>query len=286
MFTRDEVLSRLREEIASGRPQMGAGAGTGLSAKCEEAGGADLIIVYNSGRFRMAGRASSAGTMPFGDANGIVVEMAAEVLPVVKHTPVVAGVCASDPFRIMKVFLRELHEIGFSGVQNFPTVGVFKGDYRDHLEWTGMGFDREVEMIALAREMELLTTPYAWEPEQAEAMARAGADVIVAHVGRTTSGMIGARHAMPLDEAVEQVQAMHDAAKVVNSEVIVICHGGPLAYPADVRYVLERTRGVAGFYGASSMERIPAEVAITENMREFKAIGAEEIATGAGGAEA
>jgi len=272
MITRDEILRRLRAEIASGRPVIGAGAGTGLSAKCEEAGGADLVIVYNSGRFRMAGRASSAGTMPFGDANGIVVDMAHEIIPVVEDTPVIAGVCATDPFRIMGVFLKQLKEMGFSGVQNFPTVGIFDGGYREHLEWTGMGFDKEVEMIAMAHDLDLLTTPYAWDPEQAEAMAKAGADVLVAHVGRTVAGMIGARTSITLDSAVEQVQAIHDAAKVVNPDLIVICHGGPLALSSDVAYLMERTQGIDGFYGASSMERIPTEIAITENMRQFKSL--------------
>ncbi len=270
MISREEALRRLRAEIAAGRPIIGGGAGTGLSAKCEEAGGADLIIVYNSGRFRMAGRASSAGTMPFGDANAIVVEMAAEVLPIVQDTPVIAGVAAADPFRIMRVFLKQLREIGFSGIQNFPTVGVFDGGYREHLEWTGMGYDKEVELIALARQLDFLTTPYAFNADEARAMAGAGADVVVAHVGRTVSGMIGAKTSMSLDEAVEKIQDIHDAAKSVNPDVIVISHGGPLAVATDVEYVMERTTGVDGFYGASSMERIPAEIAITKNMERFK----------------
>ena len=272
MITRTETLQRLRAEVAAGRPIMGAGAGTGLSAKCEEAGGADLIIVYNSGRFRMAGRASSSGTMPFGDANAIVVDMAAEVLPVVVDTPVIAGVCATDPFRIMRVFLKQLREIGFSGIQNFPTVGILDGSYREQLEWTGMGYDKEVELIALAHELDFLTTPYAFDAEQATEMAKAGADIVVAHVGRTISGMIGAKSAMTLEEAVERTQEIHDAAKAVNPDVMVISHGGPLALPADVEYLLGHTRGVDGFYGASSMERIPVEIAITENMQRFKAL--------------
>lgn len=276
MSHRKELLTQLRAERASGRPLIGAGAGTGLSAKCEEVGGADLIIVYNSGRFRMAGLPSSAGSMPYGDANGIVLELAAEVLPIVKRVPVIAGVAAGDPFRIMRVFLRQLDEVGFSGIQNFPTVGIHEGAYREHLESAGMGYDREVELIALARERDLLTTPYAFSPDEAVRMAEAGADIIVAHVGRTISGMVGAATAMGLDAAAERIQAITDAAKSTSSEVLVICHGGPLATAEDVQYVLDRTHGVDGFYGASSMERIPAERAITENMREFKALRSTE----------
>ncbi|MER3410458.1 MAG: hypothetical protein C4306_10300 [Thermoleophilia bacterium] len=271
-MTRDEALARLREQVAAGKPIIGAGAGTGLSAKCAEAGGCDLIIIYNSGRYRMAGRGSLAGLLPYGDANAIVVEMAAEVLPIVKHTPVLAGVCGTDPFRLMPVFLRQLKEMGFSGVQNFPTVGLFDGVFRQNLEETGMGYDLEVEMIRLAHELDLLTCPYVFTVEEAEAMARAGADVLVPHMGLTTKGTIGAKTARTLDECVELIQAVHDRAKEINSDILVLCHGGPIAEPEDAAYVLERTRGVVGFFGASSMERLPTEVAITETMRRFKSI--------------
>jgi len=271
-MTRADALARLRATIASGGVIIGAGAGTGLSAKCAEAGGADLIIIYNSGRYRMAGRGSLAGLMPYGDANAIVVEMAAEVLPVVKHTPVLAGVCGTDPFRLMPVFLRQLKEMGFVGVQNFPTVGLIDGIFRQNLEETGMGFDLEIEMIRQAHELDLLTAPYVFDPEQARAMTEAGADVLVPHLGLTTKGMIGAKTAVSLDEAVERVQAMCDAARAVNPEVIVLCHGGPIAEPEDVQYVLERTRGVVGFFGASSVERLPTERAMTENMQRFKGL--------------
>jgi predicted TIM-barrel enzyme len=271
-MTRGEALRRLREQAAAGKPIIGAGAGTGLSAKCAEAGGVDLIIVYNSGRYRMAGRGSLAGLLPYGDANAIVVEMAAEVLPIVKETPVLAGVCGTDPFRLMRVFLRELKETGFSGVQNFPTVGLFDGTFRQNLEETGMGYGLEVQMIRLARELDLLTAPYVFTVDEARAMAEAGADVLVPHMGLTTGGAIGAETAKTLDESVELVQAMHDAAKEVNPDVLVLCHGGPIAEPDDAAYVLERTKGVVGFFGASSMERLPTERAMTENMRRFKAI--------------
>jgi predicted TIM-barrel enzyme len=281
-MTRDVALARLRAQVEAGRPIIGAGAGTGLSAKCAEAGGADLIIVYNSGRYRMAGRGSLAGLLPYGDANAIVVEMAGEVLPVVKETPVLAGVCGTDPFRVMAVFLRELRELGFAGVQNFPTVGLFDGTFRANLEETGMGYDLEVELIREARTLELLTAPYVFDEASARAMAEAGADVLVPHMGLTTSGTIGAQTAITLDEAVERVQAMHDAGKEVNSDVLVLCHGGPIAEPEDVAYVLERTRGVAGFFGASSMERLPTEVAMTENMRRFKAIPTKGAALAGG----
>ena len=273
--TRGDVLDRLRRQVAEGTPIVGAGAGTGLSAKCEEAGGVDLIVIYNSGRFRMAGRGSLAGLMPYGDANAIVVEMAGEVLPVVTHTPVLAGVCGTDPFRIMPVFLKQIKELGFTGVQNFPTVCLFYGIIRANLEETGMGYGLEVEMIRAARELDLLTTPYAASVEEARQMAAAGADVLVAHMGLTTKGTIGAQTAVTLDDAVTRVQAIADAAKEVNPEIIVICHGGPIAEPEDAAYVLARTRGVAGFYGASSMERLPAEQAITENARRFKSIAIE-----------
>ena len=271
-MTRAEALVRLRAQVEAGRPIVGAGAGTGLSAKCAVAGGGDLIIIYNSGRYRMAGRGSLAGMLPYGDANAIVVDMAREVLPVVRETPVLAGVCGTDPFRLMPVFLRQLKEMGFSGVQNFPTVGLFDGDFRANLEETGMGYGLEVEMIRQARELDLLTAPYVFTTDEARAMAEAGADVLVPHMGLTTGGAIGASTAKTLDESVELVGAMHDAAKEVRSEVIVLCHGGPIAEPDDAAYVLERCPGVAGFFGASSMERLPTETAMTENMRRFKAI--------------
>jgi predicted TIM-barrel enzyme len=272
MITRKEALERLRKQVAEGKPIIGAGAGTGISAKCAEAGGVDLIIIYNSGRYRMAGRGSLAGLLPYGDANAIVMEMGREVLPIVKNTPVLAGVCGTDPFRVMKIFLREIKEAGFTGVQNFPTVGLFDGKFRQNLEETGMGYDLEVEMIAMAHEMDLLTCPYVFTPEDAEKMTKAGADVIVAHMGLTTSGTIGAKTAITLDESVERIQEICDAAKAINPDVIVLCHGGPIAEPEDAQYVLSRTRNVVGFFGASSMERLPAERAITEQVRKFKSI--------------
>jgi predicted TIM-barrel enzyme len=271
-MTRDEALARLRRQVDAAQPIIGAGAGTGLSAKCAEAGGADLIIIYNSGRYRMGGRGSLAGLMPYGDANAIVVDMAREVLPVVHETPVLAGVCGTDPFRVMPTFLDELRRIGFGGVQNFPTVGLVDGTFRQGLEETGMGYGLEVDMIRLARERGLLTAPYVFDPGQAEDMARAGADVLVPHMGLTTGGSIGADTARTLDECVPLIQEMHDAAKRVSPEILVLCHGGPIAEPDDAAYVLERTEGVVGFFGASSMERLPTEVAMTENMRRFKAI--------------
>ncbi|MDE2741913.1 MAG: phosphoenolpyruvate hydrolase family protein [Gemmatimonadetes bacterium] len=271
-FTREEVLARLRQNIADGIPIIGAGAGTGISAKFEEAGGVDLIVIYNSGRFRMAGRGSLAGTMPYGDANAIVMDMAGEVLTVVEDTPVLAGVCGTDPFRQMDVFLREVEAIGFSGVQNFPTVGLIDGLYRQNLEETGMGYGEEVEMIRTAHEMGLLTTPYAFNPEEGEQMAAAGADIVVAHAGLTTKGAIGATTALTLAESVGFVQAICDAARGVSEEVIVLCHGGPISEPEDAEYVLQNTQGVDGFYGASSMERLPVEVAITEHVKKYKAI--------------
>ncbi|MBX5449182.1 phosphoenolpyruvate hydrolase family protein [Thermogemmatispora sp.] len=271
-MNRAEALARLRETVRQGGVIIGAGAGTGLSAKCAEAGGADLIIIYNSGRYRMAGRGSLAGLLPYGDANAIVVEMAGEVLPIVKRTPVLAGVCGTDPFRVMPYFLRQLKEMGFVGVQNFPTVGLIDGVFRQNLEETGMGFALEVEMIRQAHELDLLTAPYVFDPEQARAMAEAGADVLVPHMGLTTKGTIGAQTALTLDECVERIQAMHDAAKAVNPDILVLCHGGPIAEPEDAAYVLARTRGVVGFFGASSMERLPTETAITETTRRFKAL--------------
>lgn len=268
-FQRADILEKLRAKVAAGRAIVGGGAGTGISAKLSEAGGIDLLVIYNSGRFRMAGRGSLAGTMPYGDANAIVMEMAREVLPVVQHTPVLAGVCGTDPFRIMKLFLRDVQNTGFSGVQNFPTVGLIDGNYRLGLEETGMGFGLEVDMIRLAGEMGLLTTPYAFNPDEAAAMARAGADILIPHMGLTTKGMIGATTALSLEEAARQVQAMHDAARRVKNDILVLCHGGPIAEPADAQYILDHTEGIVGFYGASSMERLPVEPAITGRVREF-----------------
>jgi len=268
----DQARQRLRQTRAEGGTIIGAGAGTGLSAKCAEAGGADLIIIYNSGRYRMAGRGSLAGLMPYGDANAIVLEMAAEVLPVVRQTPVLAGVCGTDPFRLMDRFLRQVEDAGFAGVQNFPTVGLIDGVFRANLEETGMSYAQEVEMIGLAAERGLLTAPYVFDVASAEAMTRAGADVLVPHMGLTTKGGIGARTARTLDDCVRLIQDMRDAAVAINPDVIVLCHGGPIAEPDDAQYVLERTRGVVGFFGASSMERLPTEIALTENMRRFKGV--------------
>lgn len=272
MQTRTDILRRFREQIARGIPIIGGGAGTGLSAKCAEMGGIDLIIIYNSGRFRMAGRGSLAGMLPYGDANQIVMEMAREVLPVVKHTPVLAGVCGTDPFRIMKRFLLDVKEAGFSGVQNFPTVGLFDGTIRVGLEETGMGYQLEVDMIAQAREYDLLTCPYVFTPEEATAMARAGADILIPHMGLTTKGAIGAKTALTLEESSKRVQAMAEAAKAVNPECIVLCHGGPISEPEDVRYILDHTTGIAGFFGASSIERLPTEIAITSCVKDFKGL--------------
>jgi predicted TIM-barrel enzyme len=269
LFKREDILARLRAKVSEGKPIIGGGAGTGISAKLEEAGGIDLIVIYNSGRFRMGGRGSLAGMMPYGDANAIVMEMAREVIPVVKHTPVLAGVCGTDPFRVMKLFLREVQAAGFSGVQNFPTVGLIDGTFRANLEETEMGFGLEVDMIRAARELDLLTTPYAFNPDEATAMARAGADILIPHIGLTTKGSIGAQTAVTLEEAAKRVQAMHDAAKKVSRDVLVLCHGGPIADPADAQYILDHTDGVVGFYGASSMERLPVEPAITNRIREF-----------------
>ena len=270
--TRDSILQRLRDKVASGSPIIGGGAGTGISAKFEEAGGIDLIVIYNSGRFRMAGRGSLAGMMPYGDANGIVMEMAREVLPVVRETPVLAGVCGTDPFRLMPQFLRDVQAAGFAGVQNFPTVGLIDGTFRQGLEETGMGFGLEVDMIRQAADLGLLTTPYAFNPEEATAMAEAGCDILIPHMGLTSKGSIGAASALSLEEAAARCQAMHDAARRVNSEILVLCHGGPIAEPADAQYILDHTEGIVGFYGASSMERLPVETALTERTREFGAL--------------
>ena len=271
-FTREEVLTRLKRHVDDGVPIIGAGAGTGISAKFEEAGGVDIIVIYNSGRYRMAGRGSLAGCMPYGDANAIVMDMAGEVLTIVKDTPVLAGVCGTDPFRQMDVFLKQVDEIGFSGVQNFPTVGLFDGLIRQNLEETGMGYGLEVDMIRIASEMGLLTTPYAFTADEASQMAEAGADIVVAHRGLTTKGSIGATTAMTLEEAPERVQAISDAARAANPDVITLCHGGPISDPEDAEFVLQNTDDVNGFYGASSMERLPVETAITEHIRKFKAI--------------
>jgi predicted TIM-barrel enzyme len=271
-MNRKEALQRLHDTVNASRPIIGGGAGTGLSAKAAEAGGIDLLIIYNSGRYRMAGRGSLAGLLPYGDANGIVVDMAREVLPVVRSTPVLAGVCGTDPFRLMDRFLDELERIGFAGVQNFPTVGLYDGKFRQNLEETGMGFGLEVDMIEIASRKGLLTAPYVFDTDQAAAMAKAGADILVPHVGLTTSGSIGASTAMTLDQAAEAVQKMHDAATQVNPDILVLCHGGPIAEPADAQYVLEHTEGIVGFFGASSLERLPTEIAIKSQAEKFKAL--------------
>ena len=270
LFTRDECLHRLGAQIAAGKPIIGGGAGTGISAKCAEAGGIDLIIIYNSGRFRMAGRGSLSGMMPYGDANQIVMDMAREVLPVVKHTPVLAGVCGTDPFRMMSHFLRDVQTAGFSGVQNFPTVGLIDGTFRQGLEETEMGYGLEVDMIRQASHLGLLTCPYVFNPDEAVAMAKAGADVLIPHMGLTTKGSIGAKSALTLDEAARRCQAMHDAAKKAKADVLVLCHGGPISEPEDAQYILDHTQGIVGFFGASSIERLPTEVAITGCVRRFK----------------
>src|ERR1700741_2100329 len=271
-FTRQQVFERLRSVRAEGRPIIGGGAGTGISAKFEAAGGVDLFIIYNSGRYRMAGRGSLSGLMPYGDANAIVMEMAREVLTVVQNTPVLAGVCGTDPFRQMELFLRQVADAGFSGVQNFPTVGLIDGLFRQNLEETGMGFGLGIAMIRLAHELNLLTRPYCFNAGEAKAMAEAGADIIVAHLGLTTKGSIGATTAVTLENAPAKIQEIADAAKAVNPDVIVLCHGGPISEPTDAEYVLHRTKGVHGFYGASSMERLPVERAIIETMKTYKAI--------------
>lgn len=271
-MTRIEILKRLKDEVSGGKVIVGAGAGTGISAKSAEAGGVDLIIIYNSGRYRMAGRGSLAGLLPYGDANEIVKEMGREVLPIVKNTPVLAGVCGTDPFRVMDKFLEELKNQGFAGVQNFPTVGLIDGVFRQNLEETGMGYDLEVDMIRKASQLDMLTTPYVFDTEQAKKMAEAGADILVAHMGLTTKGTIGAKTALTLDDSVKRVQEICNAGKSVNPNIMVICHGGPIAMPEDAAYVLERTEGVVGFFGASSIERIPTELAIKEQVESFKNI--------------
>jgi predicted TIM-barrel enzyme len=272
LFEREAILTRLRAKVDQGQPIIGGGAGTGISAKLSEAGGIDLLVIYNSGRFRMGGRGSLAGLMPYGDANAIVMDMGREVLPVVRDTPVLAGVCGTDPFRVMKLFLRDVAAAGFSGVQNFPTVGLIDGTFRDNLEETGMSFGLEVDMIREANQQGLLTTPYCFNEDEAAAMAEAGADVLIPHMGLTTKGTIGAQTALTLEQAAARVQAMHDAARRVRDDVLVLCHGGPIAEPADAQYILDHTKGIVGFYGASSMERLPVEPAITNRVKEFTSL--------------
>ncbi len=273
---REESLRKLRAQVASGRPIIGAGAGTGISAKFAEKGGVDIIIIYNSGRFRMAGRGSLAGLLPYGDANAITMEMGGEVLPVVKNTPVLAGVCGTDPFRLMNVFLRKVQAEGFDGVQNFPTVGLFEGVFRQNLEETGMGYGLEVEMIRQARELDLLTCPYVFNPDEARMMAEAGADVLVPHMGLTTKGAIGAHTALTLEESAHRVQAMRDAAVAINPDILVLCHGGPIAEPSDAQFIFDHTHGIAGFFGASSIERLAVEPALEEQTRNFKNLKLKE----------
>jgi predicted TIM-barrel enzyme len=267
--SRAEILKRLRDKAARGEPIIGGGAGTGISAKCEAAAGIDLIVIYNSGRFRMAGHGSLAGMMPFGDANAIVLDMAREVLPVVRNTPVLAGVCGTDPMRLMDRFLMQIRDTGFAGVQNFPTVGLVDGVFRQNLEETGMGYDREVEMIRLARGLDLLTTPYVFNADEARRMAEAGADILVAHMGLTTSGSIGAKTAKTLEQCVDEIAAIVEAAKRVRGDLLFLCHGGPIAEPDDAEFVLKRCPQIHGFYGASSMERLPTERAIKEQTERF-----------------
>ena len=271
-ISRNDALGRLRGQVASGKPVIGAGAGTGMSAKFAERGGVDLIIIYNSGRYRMAGRGSLSGLLAYGDANGIVVEMASEVLPVVQDTMVLAGVNGTDPFRLMPVFLKQLKEMGFDGVQNFPSVGLIDGEFRQNLEETGMSYDLEVEMISMAHKLDMLTCPYVFTPADAVKMARAGADVLVPHMGLTTKGSIGAGTALTLDESAKRVQAMQAAAVEVNPHILVLCHGGPIAEPEDAQYILDNTEGIVGFFGASSVERLPTEIAIEGQARKFKSL--------------
>lgn len=271
-MSRKEILEQLRAKVSSGKPIIGGGAGTGISAKSAEAGGIDLLVIYNSGRFRMAGRGSLSGLLAYGDANGIVMEMANEVLPVVKHTPVLAGVNGTDPFRVMPHFLKQVKEIGFAGVQNFPTVGLIDGVFRANLEETGMGFGPEIDMIRMANELDLLTSPYVFDIEQAKEMAAAGADILVPHMGLTTSGTIGAQTVLSLEEAATKVQELADAARSVNPDILCLCHGGPIANPEDAQYILDNTDGIVGFYGASSIERFPTETGICEQTEKFTQI--------------
>ena len=267
--TRSQILDSLRAKVARGEPIIGGGAGTGISAKCEETGGIDLIVIYNSGRYRMAGRGSLSGLLAYGNANQIVKEMAYEVLTAVKHTPVLAGVNGTDPFMIRDVFLKELKELGFAGIQTFPTVGLIDGLFRANLEETGMSYSQEVELIAAAREFDLLTTPYVFNVEEAKLMTQAGADIVVAHMGLTTSGSIGAKSAKSLSDCVQEVQAITDTCKTLREDCLVLCHGGPIANPEDAQFILSNCRSVDGFYGASSMERLPTELAITDQVRQF-----------------
>jgi predicted TIM-barrel enzyme len=267
--SREGILKRLRSKVTEGRPIIGGGAGTGISAKCEEAGGIDLIVIYNSGRYRMAGRGSLSGLMAYGNANEVVVEMAHEVLTAVEHTPVLAGVNGTDPFMLRDYFLRQLKDMGFAGIQNFPTVGLFDGKMRTNLEETGMGYGLEIDLVAAAHDLDLLTTPYVFNTDEAERMTRAGADIVVAHMGLTTKGTIGAHTAMTLEDATREVTAITETAKAVRDDVLVICHGGPIAQPEDARYIIENCPGVDGFYGASSIERLPVETALTAQVEKF-----------------
>ena len=270
--SRSEILEQFRKEVAAGKILVGVGAGTGITAKSSEAGGADMLIIYNSGRYRMAGRGSLAGLLSYGDANAIVVEMGAEVLPVVKHTPVLAGVCGTDPFRVMDIYLKQLKDMGFNGVQNFPTVGLIDGVFRQNLEETGMGYGLEVEMIRLAHELDMLTCPYVFDPEQAKAMAKAGADILVAHMGLTTKGTIGAKTALTLDDCIVKIKDIIAAGRAVRPDIMVICHGGPIAEPDDAAYIIKNIPEIDGFFGASSIERFAAERGIKAQAAAFKAI--------------
>lgn len=272
VMSRTEILSRLHEKVRNGVPIIGGGAGTGISAKCEEAGGVDLIVIYNSGRYRMAGRGSLAGMMAYGNANEIVKQMAREVLTAVSHTPVLAGVNGTDPFMLRTHFLNELKTLGFAGIQNFPTVGLIDGNFRKNLEETGMSYQMEIDLIREAHQLDMLTTPYVFDAQQAKLMTRAGADMVVAHLGLTTRGAIGAETAMTLEQSAAIIQSIVDAAKAVRSDVIVLCHGGPVATPEDAQYIFKKVTGIDGFYGASSMERLPVETAITARISEFKAL--------------
>lgn len=272
MQTRHSILTQLREKLSNGIPIIGGGAGTGISAKCEEAGGIDLIVIYNSGRYRMAGRGSLAGLLPYGNANQIVKEMAHEVLTVVEKTPVVAGVCGTDPFMVRDAFLRELKDLGFAGIQNFPTVGLIDGTFRMNLEETGMGFGLEIDCIAAAHQLDMLTTPYAFDEQQAKELTLAGADIVVAHMGLTTSGSIGAQTALSLQQCIPKIQSIADTAKSTRDDVLVLCHGGPIAMPSDAEFILNQVPLVDGFFGASSIERLPTELAMTQQVRSFKQV--------------
>lgn len=271
-MNRSEILNKFRKQVAEGTPIVGGGAGTGITAKSAEAGGIDLLVIYNSGRFRMAGRGSLSGLLAYGDANEIVMEMAREVLPVVKQTPVLAGVNGTDPFRAMPRFLAQVKEAGFAGVQNFPTVGLIDGTFRANLEETGMGYGLEIDMIKTAHDLDLLTSPYVFDIDQAKDMARAGADILVPHMGLTTSGTIGAKTALTIEDAAAKVQELADAAKSVNPDILCLCHGGPIANPEDAQYILDHTEGIVGFYGASSIERFPTETGIKNQTEDFKAL--------------